>query len=104
MLRHVVMISLTEDADPALDERLAALESGLRAMPASIPDIRHLEVGRDVVRGARSAQLVLIVDLDDLDALDRYRVHPAHRAVVEHMITPTVMKISAVDFLVDEGS
>jgi hypothetical protein len=99
MLRHVVMITLREDAEPALDERLRALEAGLRGMPAAIPEIRALELGRDVVHGARSAQLVLIVDLDDLEALERYRVHPAHRDVVERLIQPTVEKISAVDFL-----
>ncbi len=99
MLRHVVMISLHEEAERPLSERLHELEQGLRQLPAAVDEIRHLEVGRDVVGGARSAHIALIVDVDDLEALGRYRDHPAHRRLVEELIQPTLERISAVDFL-----
>jgi Stress responsive A/B Barrel Domain len=95
MLRHVVSIRLREDApEGSLDKLIDALN----ALPSRIQEIRGFQVGRDVVRGPRSAHVVLIADFDDLDALDRYRVHPEHRHVVDTYIKPQLEHITAVDF------
>lgn len=95
MLRHMVMIKFKPDAHESIAGQVKA---ALEALPGRVPEIRSLEVGEDVVRGPNSADLGLMVGLDDLGALERYRVHPDHRRVVEDLIRPNLETITAVDF------
>ena len=74
MIKHVVMWRLKEDAGTAAETLKAMLE----ALPASIPEIRALEVGLNCKDSEFAADVVLVSAFDSLDALAAYVVHPEH--------------------------
>jgi hypothetical protein len=77
MLRHVVLWSMKDDAERSLDELLA----DLRALVGNIEEIRALSCGPLINDAPHDA--ALCVDLEDEEALARYRAHPAHQPVLE---------------------
>lgn len=77
MLHHVVCLQVP---DPVQAEELVRR---LEALPGLIPGIRSYEVGLDVVGGPSSYDVGLHSTFDDVDALERYREHHAHLAVVQ---------------------
>lgn len=94
MVKHVVFMKFKKDA---VDSEIGEVEKGLAGLPAIISEIRGFEFGRDVVRSERSFDFALVSQFEDLEALDRYRVHPAHLAVVEK-IKKVAETLLAVDF------
>lgn len=99
MLRHIVFFRLKDTPDgKTAAENAAELKRRLEALPPLIPEIRSLEAGLDVLRGDASHDLALTVDLDDTEALERYRVHPEHQEVVAFVKEVTVDR-AAVDYL-----
>lgn len=72
VLRHIVLFTLADDQAPEAEQLLADLE----ALPSRVPEIRGLMLGRLINEGGH--QFALTVDLDDVDALTRYREHPDH--------------------------
>ena len=94
MLTHVVLFKFKPETDTAKANRL---EAQLKGLPALISEIREFRVGRDVVRSERSYDLALVSAFDDLDALQRYQVHPAHQDVVA-LIKTICAGVVAADF------
>lgn len=80
MIRHIVLFSLHDSESPEAEALLASL----RALPAQITEIRGLMLGR-TINESRGHQFALTVDVDDADALARYREHPDHIPVVERL-------------------
>jgi len=79
MLTHVVLFKFKPETTAA---QAAQLETRLRGLPPVISEIREFRIGRDVVRSERSYDLALVSAFDDLAAMQRYQVHPAHQEVV----------------------
>ena len=77
MLHHVVCLRVP---DPVQAEELA---KRLNALKDLIPDIRSYNAGVDVVQTPVSYEVGLHSTFDDVDALERYRAHPAHQAVLQ---------------------
>jgi hypothetical protein len=81
MIRHIVSWKLTaEDADAkaaAFDE----LAQGFGALPASIPEIKTLHLGRDIGETPSNWDVVLIVDFETTADLAAYQDHPDHQRV-----------------------
>jgi quinol monooxygenase YgiN len=94
MLTHVVLFKFKGETTA---EQAAQLETRLKGLPASIGEIREFRVGRDVVRSERSHDLGLISAFDDLAAMQRYQVHPAHQEVVA-LVKALCAGVVAVDF------
>ena len=94
MLTHVVLFKFKPETTA---EQAAQLEAGLKGLPAVISGIREFRVGRDVVRSERSYDLGLVSAFADLDALQRYQVHPAHQEVVA-LVKALCAGVVAVDF------
>ncbi|MCI4656230.1 Dabb family protein [Cryobacterium zhongshanensis] len=86
-------LAATEPAARAADA--AAIVERLESLVGVVPEIRTLQVGTDVV-GNPNWDVVLIADYEDLDALARYQVHPAHEAVGA-FIRSVVAEKSTVD-------
>ncbi len=94
MLRHFVFIKYRPGTtDAHIDEFLRRT----RALPESIPVVRDLEVGRDVLHTARSWDVMLAMRFDSLDELREYQVHPAHQALMAFN-DPQVADVGSVDF------
>ena len=94
MLTHVVLFKFKAETTEA---EAARLEHALKGLPAVIGEIREFRVGRDVVRSERSHDLALVSAFDDLAAMQRYQVHPAHQAVVAQ-VKALCAGVVAVDF------
>lgn len=94
MIRHIVFFKFKADAT---DGAIVDLEASLNGLPGLIAEIRAFSCGRDVLRSARSYDLALVADFDDLAALDRYQVHPDHQAVVAK-VKVLAESVVAVDF------
>ncbi len=97
MLRHYVFLRYRPDTS---NEHITAFCERMRALSGSIEEIRHLEIGRDELRDARSWDVVLIMAFDSVDALRAYQRHPAHRAVMAFN-DPFVSDVASVDFTSD---
>lgn len=94
MIRHVVFFKFK--AEVAEEQREAGL-SQLRRLPDHIDVIRHLEVGRDISRLARSWDAVLIGTYDDLAALQQYDRHEEHVRAAQ-LMRSLCAEIGSVDF------
>ena len=94
MLTHVVLFKFKAETTA---EQIAQLEAGLKGLPALIAEIREFRVGRDVIRSERSYDLGLVSAFDDLAAMQRYQVHPAHQEVVA-LVKSLCSGVVAVDF------
>ena len=82
MVKHVVFFKFKKDA---AESAIVEVIEDLRALPGVISEIKEFMVGRDVVHSERSCDMALISAFDNLDALNRYAVHPAHQAVVQKL-------------------
>jgi quinol monooxygenase YgiN len=94
MLTHVVLFKFKPETTA---EQALQLEAGLKGLPQLIDEIREFRVGRDVIGSERSYDLGLISAFDDLAAMQRYQVHPAHQDVVT-LVKTLCTGVVAVDF------
>lgn len=86
-VRHTVLVSLKPGTpDAAIDAMLAALN----AMPARIPSILRIEVGRQIsaVDDGRNASIGGIVEFADEAAYRAYASDPHHVAVLTEYVKP----------------
>ncbi|HTY93593.1 MAG TPA: Dabb family protein [Steroidobacteraceae bacterium] len=102
MLQHYVFIRYAADTPEAHVEEFCRR---MRALPARLPDIRHLQIGRDILHDARSWDLMLCMRFESVAALRRYQQHPDHQQVMAFN-QPAVAEVGSVDFLlpIDEKS
>lgn len=81
MITHIVFFKLKDQTSAKAKEA----RNVLLAMDGKIPQLRHLEVGIDVVRSERSYDLALITKFDSLEDLAAYQAHPVHQDVVQYI-------------------
>ena len=85
MLKHIVMWRFVEGAGgKSRVEHAQWMKEHLEALVGVVPEIRSMEVGVNVAPSASAYDAVLISTFDDKEALDRYKVHPAHKAVAAY--------------------
>lgn len=94
MIRHIVMFKFKEENKAA---NVAHTKEMLDALPAEIPEILHSETHTDVGEKEGNCDLLLISDFADSAALERYIVHPKHKAVGAFM-RPVRESRSCTDF------
>lgn len=94
MITHIVFFKL---ADPTADN-IRKTREVLLGMTGKIPQLRHLEVGVDVIRSERSYDLALVTRFDSLEDLQAYQVHPCHAGEVIPHMKAVSSSIVAVDY------
>ena len=94
MLNHIVLMKFKPDTSEEDVDRLAAM---LDALPDTIIEIQTYEFGRDIARSERSYDFALVSGFANMEAMQRYQVHPDHQKVVAH-IRAICDDIRAVDF------
>jgi len=94
MLTHIVLFKLQEPSS----ENLAVTRAKLLGMVSEIPQLRHLEVGIDVVRSVRSHDIALVTKFDSLEDMEAYQIHPYHADVVIPHMKSVCSSIVAVDY------
>jgi hypothetical protein len=95
MIRHCVTLTFAADAT---EEQLAAIEAGLAALPAVIPQIRSYSFGRDLALAEGNASFVVIGDFDDIEGYAAYRDHAVHQQLIAERIRPILTGRSAVQY------
>ncbi len=94
MVTHIVLFKLS---DPS-PENVEDLKNRLLSMNGKVPQLRHLEVGVDVVRSGRSYDLVLITKFDSLEDLGDYQSHPYHAGEIIPYVRRMSESVVAVDY------
>jgi hypothetical protein len=94
MIHHIVVARFKEGTP---QQQATEIVAALRTLPSRIPEIRHYQVGLDILHSARSYDFALVSAFDDLAALERYRAHPDHVPVAQRLQAVSRNMI-AVDF------
>ncbi|MCK6080135.1 Dabb family protein [Microbacterium sp. EYE_5] len=97
MIRHVVIWKMAADDAATRAAHAAEVARLLGGLDGVIPGVRSLSVGTNVAVPESNADVSLVLDLDDLDALQAYQEHPAHLEVVAYIRSVTGSRM-AVDF------
>jgi Stress responsive A/B Barrel Domain len=97
MIRHIVSWKLvasdTQQKSAAFDE----LAQAFGPLPALIPQIKTLHLGRDLGETSTNWDVVLIMDFEGTSELAEYQAHPDHQPVKEIVRRVTGDRM-AVDF------
>lgn len=93
MITHIVMFKLKDRTE----EKMKKAAEVLAGLKDTVPVVRSLEVGVDVLGGKNSFDVVLTATFDSLDDLRAYQVHPEHKVVVEY-IKEVCSDRAAVDY------
>lgn len=98
MITHVVLMKL-QDPNPEVTGKIRAI---LMALPSQIPQIRHYEVGVNIVSSERAYDMALVSRFDTLADLEIYSKHPAHLEALQYIRSVLVSAV-AVDYEGDGG-
>ena len=93
MIEHVVMWKFTDGEGRTREENCSYVRERLLALPAIIPEIKWMQIGRDVSRTDMSYDMMLVTRFDSLEALHTYKVHPAHVEVASYVAKVKVARV-----------
>lgn len=93
MITHIVLFKLKDRSPRSVGKARVVLLS----MKGKIPQLRHLEVGVDVLHSERSYDIALVTKFDSLEELEAYQKHPVHVEVAKY-ITSVRESAIAVDY------
>jgi len=86
MIKHVVMWRLHEQADGrSKKENIKIFLEQLAELPDQIPQIISFNYGANSIEQKEQADVVLIAEFKDKEALKAYRTHPAHMEFIENI-------------------
>ena len=94
MLQHYVVLKYREGTSAA---HVDAFCERMLALRSAIPEIRHIEIGRDQLHDARSWDLVMSMAFESVVALRAYQTHAGHIAVMAFN-DPFVTHVATVDY------
>ena len=85
MFKHIVMWRFIDGANgKSKIEHAFWVKENLEALVGVIPEIKSLEVGVNVCVAGTAYDAVLVSAFEDAEAMERYKVHPAHMAVAAY--------------------
>ncbi len=100
MIKHVVMWKLLPQAEgKSAAENARWMKESLESLMGVVPELLSCEVGINVKDGNYDA--CLIATFESLEALRRYKDHPAHVAVSSYCKRIRESRV-ACDFIVDD--
>ena len=94
MIVHIVLFKLKE----ATAENIEAARQRLLSMDGKVELLRQLEVGVDLIRSERSADIALYTKFDSLEDLQAYQVHPYHANEVAAYMRSVCSSVVAADY------
>lgn len=101
MLKHIVMWRFKEGAEgQSAAEHAAWMQRSLEALVGVVPEIVHLECGRDMLHTEASFDLVLTVVVEHEAALTAYAQHPEHQKIAQRAKLITEQRV-VVDYLLE---
>ncbi len=79
MIKHIVMWKLKDFAEGASREQNAKkMKVGLEALKIKIPQVRHIEVGINILPSDAACDVALYSEFANEQDLDIYQKHPEH--------------------------
>ena len=97
MIERVVLIKLK--APHATPEQRAEIAAATATILPKAEGARALRIGTPAdARTRRDWDLCLQVVLDDVDAVERYRVDPVHRKYADEFLKPLMQRIHVFNF------
>lgn len=97
MIRHVVSWKLAEPDAAVRGEQAAEVARRLNALMGVVPELRAVSAGANIAHPDVNWDVTLVADVDSLEALQAYQVHPAHREVGAYLRSVVASRV-AVDF------
>jgi hypothetical protein len=94
MLKHIVFMKF-KPAVTASD--IDQLKQALGDLPDLIPEIMEFVFGQDILRTERSWDFALVSTFENVEAMNRYQLHPEHQIVVQK-VRAMCESIVVVDF------
>lgn len=94
MFTHIVFFRLN---DPS-ELNITKAKNLLLGMEGNIPQLKHLEVGVDLLYTERSYDLALITKFECRNDMEAYAVHPYHVNEVLANLKPMLKGSAAVDY------
>ncbi|SIS18397.1 Dabb family protein [Microbacterium sp. RURRCA19A] len=96
-IRHIVLWKLAADDADTRALHAEQIAERLLSLRGRIPEIEHLEVGRNVAYPQTNWDVALVSEFADVEALERYQVHPAHQEVAA-FVRSVVTDRAGIDF------
>lgn len=82
MLKHIVMWQFLPEAQGCTkEENMDKVIAMLTALPPIIPQLKSLEIGKDVLHGDMSFDMALICRFESIEDMNIYKNHPEHKKV-----------------------
>lgn len=98
MVRHIVMFKLKEFATPAQKmAKLQEIKNGLESLIQIIEVLRSIRVDFNC-NPEESWDLILTTELDTLEDVKKYAMHPEHVTVAKELIGPFKTDRACVDY------
>lgn len=97
MIRHVVAWKLAAEDDAVRAAHAAEVARRLNALDGVVPQLRSISAGANVAYPDTNWDVTLVADVDSIEALEEYQVHPAHEEVVAYVRSVVASRV-AVDF------
>jgi len=97
MLRHLVMVKFYKKENNS--DIAKEFKNKLLNLPILIDDLKNMEVGLNINTKPSAFDLSLIADFEDEEGLNRYRVHPDHKKILE-LMKQVVEKTTVVDYII----
>ena len=82
MINHVVLFKLKDYSQDEKSRIIAEMKSLLEGLNGKIEELKYIEVGVNYELNSKSYDLVLISHFENIEDLDKYRVHPEHQKVL----------------------
>ncbi|BFM25727.1 MULTISPECIES: Dabb family protein [Microbacterium] len=96
-IRHIVLWKLAADDADTRALHAEQIAERLLALKGVVTEIDHIEVGRNVAYPQSNWDVALVSEFADVEALERYQVHPAHQEAAG-FIRSVVAERSSVDY------
>lgn len=82
MINHVVLFKLKDYSQDEKSRLIAEMKSLLEGLKGEIEELKYIEVGVNYELNSKSYDLVLISHFENIEDLDKYRVHAEHKKVL----------------------
>ena len=97
MIRHIVLWKLGADDADTRALHAEQISADLMALRGVVPEILEITVAPNAAYAGQNWDVGLIADFADIEALERYQVHPQHQEVVA-FVRSVVSDRASVDF------
>ena len=89
MLKHIVMWKFKDAEGKTKDENIEIVKNGLEALPPLISHIKKLTFLKNQVECERNFDALLVVETENEEELEKYKVHPEHKKVASYVARVT---------------